>query len=151
MLYSIIAAVVLLIAIFKVRGSFTRWKAAMNIVLGKYTYDLLDEQTKTKVREKVNEIATRNGWRSHDIEIKRSEASKFGCYALAMAELGIKPAAPQVANNWNFVKNPFTAINPTHKYIPQFALQLREKTIVAIEILPPIPLEKFLSSIDDKP
>lgn len=100
------ALVVTAFLLLKAKASFSRWKAAHNVVLAKYTYEQMEPWVQSNIRLRVNEICERTGWPIERLD--QNEAYKYGCYALAMAELGIPPLALNEA--WNFVKNPYAAM-----------------------------------------
>jgi hypothetical protein len=131
MVYTVIIIIGVLIY-FKLKSLFGRWQAAHNVILAKYTYGLLDETEQEVVRERVRDIFLRTGWPYERID--QNEAAKYGCYALAMAELGIRPRA--INDAWNLIKNPWRAITPDHRYLTSVAALLKKETGVEIVIDP---------------
>lgn len=71
------------------------------------TFNELSASEQHSVEVKAVEIIKQCGWSQTEVSFD-DDVQKFGWYALAMAELRIKPIA--LLKNWNFVQNPFFAI-----------------------------------------
>ncbi len=142
---TIIVIIVLVVAIYvwrKIKLAQARHAAAFNVLLAKYTFSQLSEDDKEKVLDKTMEIIERSGGGrvlaraaeryGSPLEFD-NEAEQYGWYALAMAELNIPPAIPDIGV-WNLVKNPFFAIAPTDKMFRHVSKYLRNKYSVDISI-----------------
>lgn len=88
--------------------------ASDNVVVAQETFNRLSSSEQNAVEAKAIEIIKRCG-RSQSEVTFNNDVAKFGWYALAMAELKIKPIA--LLKNWNFVQNPFFAIFEGDEYL----------------------------------
>lgn len=103
-----VALAILAIIIFvRVKAGFAKYSAAMNALLAKHTFDLLPAADQQRVIERAKQIITMGG-ATGDRLASLAAQEKFGFYALAMAELGIRPAIP--GQEWTHVRNPFVAL-----------------------------------------
>lgn len=107
---SIIVIVILVViyVIFRLLGGSIKHSAVRNAFLAKYTYQRLTETQKREVYGKTLAILVRSGLIEEDFEFM-CEMLKFSFFALAMNELGIEPALKN--EEWNYVKNPYTALH----------------------------------------
>lgn len=106
-------ALLLFGSVILIRASIRAYKkilAAQNVVAAAATYQTLSEEQRTSVHDHAIDIVLRGGWRGRGDEGPSfsDDAEKFGWYALAMHEQGIKPIC--LVKNWNYVKNPFTDV-----------------------------------------
>ncbi len=101
-------ALVLIIIILKIYRTKQQHRAASNVVFAKYTFEKIKktEQKKVKARAKALVINSNTKLRGFANEVER-----YGWYALAMDDLGIRSAVPDNPA-WNKVKNPYSAIFP---------------------------------------
>lgn len=83
-------------------------KAALNVLMAEYTYDRLNEEQRKNVDEVSREVMRRVGHGGHETLALFSmpRESQYGVYALAMKQLGIKPAVP--GEDWKLLGNPLS-------------------------------------------
>jgi hypothetical protein len=60
------------------------------------------------------------------------DRARYGFYALAMAELGISPALR--GETWQYIKNPFVALDKGDNQIGAAAVHLRKTHAIEVEI-----------------
>jgi hypothetical protein len=141
----IIVLTCILVALYvwrKIKVAQALHAAAVNILLAKYTFSMLSDSDKQAVLDKALHIKERSGGgRAPAGAVEHyggplecdNEAEEYGWYALAMAELHIPPAVPDI-HAWNFVRNPYFAIAPTDKMIKQVSKYLKDKYSIDISI-----------------
>jgi hypothetical protein len=102
--------IIILTITFDVKRNGDRLFAAQNALLAKYTFSTLDPNKQNKVINKTNEILQRGGIEETSGRInKMTERTRYSFYALAMDEIGIKPAFEE-EEWWVNIKNPFIAL-----------------------------------------
>jgi hypothetical protein len=117
----IIGSVVLF---FFTRQGLRKAAAANNVVAAAATFNTLSGDEQSQVHGKAIGIIKESGWRSSLEPTFDNDVARFGWYALAMAEVGIKPVC--ITPGWNFIRNPFIAIAPKDSYIDT-ALQVAQQ------------------------
>lgn len=131
-------SIVILIAVglfvlFKVKSGFSKYKAAQNALLAKYTFEALDPEGQKRVAEQTKSILSTGGISEGEDRVARLEdREKYGFYALAMAELNIPPALSDY--DWQFVKNPFVALLNADTQIQAAKRQLSKSDGVEVDI-----------------
>jgi len=112
---------------------WSRYKAASNALLAKYTFDRLPESDQQRVTDEVARIMAGPRYPIQDpqgtLEIL-SPAERCGFYALAMASLGIEP---KTGKGWYDVRNPAAQIIGAHREIATVRYQLRSKYRVDVD------------------
>jgi hypothetical protein len=93
--------------IWKFSKDSKKINASDNVVVARETFNQLSVSEQQAVEAKAAEIIKQCGWSQSEVTFD-DDVQKFGWFALAMAELKIKPIA--LIKNWNFVQNPFFAI-----------------------------------------
>jgi len=102
--------IIILTIIFDVKKHGDRLFAAQNAFLAKYTFSTLDPDKQNDVINKTNEILQRGGIEETSEKIKEmTERIRYSFFALAMDEIGIKPAFEK-EEWWANIKNPFIAL-----------------------------------------
>lgn len=128
-----IIVVIGLIVLFKVKSGFSKYKAAQNALLAKYTFETLDANCQTRVLGQTKSILSAGGISSGEERMSRLEDRvKYGFYALAMAELNIPPAL--AGYDWQFVKNPFVALLNADTQIQAAKRQVNKSDGIEIDI-----------------
>jgi hypothetical protein len=125
------AVVLVCYVLYRMHRNTKRHGAAFNVLLGKYTYSLLNESDKKKVEYRTAEIlnqAMRGRFREFN-----SETERYGWYALAMRELGIPPAVEQYPR-WNLVPNPFAAILPGDPALTNVSAYMKAKFGIEVTV-----------------
>ena len=113
---------------------WSRYKAASNALLAKYTFDGLPEPDKQLVVHEAARIMTGAKFPAQDPKgtLERSSpAERFGFYALAMANLSMKP---KIGEGWYDVRNPYAQIIGAHREIATVRYQLRGKYKVDVDL-----------------
>lgn len=95
--------------VFRIRYGLGRAAAAGNVVAAKATFQQLNEKDQNAVHDHSIEVIRRSGWRSAKTPEYKSDLDRFGWYALAMMELGIRPLA--IIPAWSVVKNPWFPVD----------------------------------------
>jgi len=119
---------------FSIARFWSRYKAASNALLAKYTFEHLPESGKEAVLEEVAKIMTKARFPIKEPEAALAgmqPAARFGFYALAMAGLGI---APKVGTGWYDVQNPYTQTMGAHREFATARHQLHRKYGVDIDL-----------------
>src|SRR5467141_3198160 len=107
--FIVVGGILLLFGYLKLKFRARRHSAALNIVLAKATFDSLPPDQQIKVHERaMADLHEKLRGRFNDFD---GEYDKFGCYAHAMAALGIPPVVKQYPR-WFWVPNPFVDILP---------------------------------------
>jgi len=119
----------ILVAFFT-RRDWLRAKAANNVVAAAATYASLTEPDKALVHKQAVEIIRRSGWRGSTEPSFPDDCARYGWYALAMAELNIRPVCMAA---WNFIRNPYNAISLDDSNIAS-SLQLARKSGFDVQI-----------------
>lgn len=104
---------------------WTKYKAASNAVLARYTFDLLSETDRKKVLAAVSAIMSNAKYPSQDpVQELKSMApeQRYGFIALGMAHIGI---TPKIGGGWYEVHNPYTEILGAHREIAFVKYQIR--------------------------
>lgn len=113
---------------------WSRYKAASNALLAKYTFDRLPESDKQLV---IGEVARIMAGARYSIQDPKgtlegsSPAERFGFYALAMASLGMEP---KIGKGWYDVRNPYAQIIGARREIATVRHQLRSKYRVDVDL-----------------
>lgn len=113
---------------------WSRYKAASNVLLAKYTFDRLPESDQQFV---IDEVARIMAGARHPIQDPQgtlallSPAERCGFYALAMASLGIEP---KIGKGWYDVRNPAAQIIGAHREIATVRHQLRSRYGVDVDL-----------------
>lgn len=126
-------AIIILVVFFKVRSGFSKYKAAQNALLAKYTYATLDANSKKRVVNQTKSILSAGSMSGDEEKVLQLEDRiRYGLYALAMAELNIPPALADY--NWQFVKNPFVALLNAETQIQAAKRQLSKSDGIEVDI-----------------
>lgn len=129
----VIIAVIGLVVLFKVKSGFSKYKAAQNALLAKYTFATLDANSQKRVVDQTKSILSAGGISGGEERVSRLEdRERYGFYALAMAELNIPPALG--GYDWQFVKNPFVALLNADAQIQSAKRQLSKSDGVEVDI-----------------
>ncbi len=85
-----------------------KFKAALNVLMAEYTYERLTEQQQEQVDEISKQVMRMAGHSGHEMLALcvMPEELQYGVYALAMRQLGIKPAFP--GEDWWLLGNPLS-------------------------------------------
>lgn len=118
-----IIAVIGLVVLFRVKSGFSKYKAAQNALLAKYTFATLDGESQKRVVDRTKDILSAGGINGADRVSHLDDRERYGFYALAMAELNIPPALG--GYDWQFVKNPFVALLNAETQIQAAKRQLK--------------------------
>lgn len=130
---TILALIIVVFFVFKTMAAFSKYKAALNALLAKATYEELDSTKKQAVAEQAMEIMARGGISDAELRMCRlPERERYSFFALAMAELGISPAL--TGYSWQIVENPFVALLNAENQIRAAQRDLRKKHGIAISI-----------------
>ncbi len=135
----IAALIVIVIGIgvvyLKFRARAKRREAAVNIVLGKATFLSLSHDDQVKVDDRaVTDLNNMMGGRFSGYGFN-GEYDRFGCYANAMANLGISPVIRDYCYpRWYLVNNPFFDILPDDPLIEQTVDEVKRKHGVSVSI-----------------
>jgi hypothetical protein len=119
-----------LFVLLRIKSAFTKYKAALNALLAKHTYQNLDLAAQQKVQVQTRIILFKGGFRDSAQQLEDRE--KYGFYALAMAELGISPSLP--GESWQYIKNPFVALDNAENQIATAKIHLQKSHGVAVDI-----------------
>src|SRR6266496_6497216 len=129
----IVFAIGICVVYLKFRSRVKRREAAINIVLGKATFLSLHHEDQIKVHDKA--VADLNDMMGGRFKGFNGEYDQFGCYAHAMANLGISPVVRDYCYpRWYLVKNPFFDILPSDPLIEQTVDEVRKKHDVTVSI-----------------
>ena len=113
---------------------WSRYKAASNVLLAKYTFDEMVDSDKQAVLDEVAKIMAGAKYPiadPHAALAQAAPAERFGFYALAMSSLGMPP---KIGHGWYDVRNPYTQIRGAHREFTTVRRQLRRKYGVDIEL-----------------
>jgi len=113
---------------------WTKYKAASNAVLARYTFDLLSETDRNKVLAAVAAIMSNAKYPSQDPEQELKSMApeqRYGFIALGMARIGI---APKIGGGWYEVHNPYAEILGAHREIAWVKHQIRLKYGVDVNL-----------------
>lgn len=136
LLVALVALLALVFFMFKARSGFKKYRAALNALVAKYTFDNLDNDTKSKVIDRTLDIVP-----NIDSDFNRDSLSelrdyeRYGFIALAMAELDIPPAVHSF--DWQYVKNPFTALIDAGKEIQLAQRQIWKSDGITVDFEEP--------------
>ena len=129
----VIALIVGLFVLLRIKSAFTKYRAALNALLAKHTYQDLDLESQQKVRVQTQIILFKGGFRDASQAIEQlGDRERYGFYALAMAELGIPPSLP--GESWQYIKNPFVALNNAGIQIGNAKIHLQKAHSVAVDL-----------------
>lgn len=108
--FIVIAAIIfILIIIARIRGSFIKYKAALNCLMAKSAFAQSDEDLRSTAISRACRILEGMGFSdSTESFEKMSEVEKCSVLALAFAELDVPP--PFENETWQFIPRPFIAI-----------------------------------------
>ncbi len=112
----------------------TRYKAASNALLARYTFDHLSEPDREKVLTEVSSIMLNAGHeiQESDLLLKdMSPAQRYGFLALGMAGVGIKP---KIGGLWYSVRNPYADILGADREIAWAKHQIKNKYSVDVDL-----------------
>ena len=89
-------------------GKSTKFDAALNVLIAEYTYGRLSDEQRVTVDKFADQVMRRAGYGGHEALalFAMPRDLQFAVYALAMKELGIKPAIP--GEGWRRLGNPFS-------------------------------------------
>lgn len=125
---------IVIYVIFKLFRGSVKNSAVQNAFLAKYTYQRLSDSQKQEVKKQTLDIQGRSGMLKEDFELM-CEMLRFSFFALAMNELGIKPALNN--EEWHYVKNPYMALHNSDHQVEVTKKVLLKRHNVTIE------MEKF--------
>lgn len=128
---TVVAILITILWFRRWNASMRRTGAAFNVLLGKYTFLRLSDDQQKMVEARTAEIlqqAMHGSFGGFD-----AETDKYGWYALAMNELGIRPAVEDYPT-WNRVKNPFTAIFPGDPSLEKASAYIKRRFNVEISV-----------------
>lgn len=134
-LFIILIAIFVLFLFFRTKSSFTKYRAASNALLAKYTFSQLSSEDQNKVVAQAKDILSSGGGRADFLEdrFQRLDSkSRFGVYALAMAELHIPPEID--GYDWQLIRRPLIILDNANKEIEAFQLELERKHGIKIEL-----------------
>lgn len=101
-----LAGVGLVCFLWGITAFWTRYSAARNALLAKFTFDQLGQgSARGRVTEKARELA---GVSALEMHATFSLPQLYGFYAIAMASLDLPPALS--GEKWFVVRNPYTAV-----------------------------------------
>ena len=126
----LIIAIVIYI-IFKLFRGSVKNSAVQNAFLAKYTYQQLSDSQKQEIKKQTLDILRRGGMLGEDFE-DMCEMLRFSFFALAMNELGIKPALS--TEEWHYVNNPNMALLNSDHQVEVTKKSLLKKHNVSIEM-----------------
>lgn len=115
---------VTIVLFFVIRSDWRKVHAANNVVAAAATFQNLSEENRQLVQECAIAIIYRSGFPSSSEPNLKNDASKYGWYALALAELGIPPIC--LIKEWSVVRNPFIAVTVQDKRV-QVGIDLAKK------------------------
>jgi len=129
----VIAFIVGLFVLVRIKSAFTKYRAALNALLAKHTYQNLDLASQQKVRIQTQIILFKGGFRDSAQSIEQlDDRERYGFYALAMAELGISPSLP--GESWQYIKNPFVALDNADNQIGTAKIHLQKAHGVTVDL-----------------
>ena len=121
------------IVLVKLRSLLKRRAAAINLVLAKATFMALSSDEQNRVHDTA--IQQLNGMMGGRFKGFNGDYDRFGCYAHAMARLGIPPTIKDYCYpRWYMVKNPFFDVRPTDPIIAQITAAIVRKHGIAVSI-----------------
>jgi hypothetical protein len=127
----VIGAILVLFGYFKLKAKAKRRAAALNLVLAKATFLSLPHDDQVRVHDQaVNDLNQMMGGRFRGFN---GEYDQFGCYAHAMAHLGIPPIVKDYPR-WFLVHNPFFDIMPNDPLIDKTIQEMKCKHGVDVTI-----------------
>jgi hypothetical protein len=106
---------------------WTKYKAASNAIIARYTYHSLSEREREMVLASVTELMSTAQYPIKDPEEalrNMSPEQKYGFFALGMAHVGI---APKIGDGWYAVSNPYAEILGAQREIAWVKHQIRLK------------------------
>lgn len=134
-LFIILIVIFVLFLFFRIKSSFTKYRAASNALLAKYTFSQLSSEDQSKVVVQAKDILSSGGGRAdflEDMFQRLDSKSRFSVYALAMAELHIPPKIN--GYDWQFIRRPLTVLSNANKEIEAFQLELERKHGIKIDL-----------------
>lgn len=132
-LYYFVLGLVVLFGFIKFKIFSSKYKAAMNALLAKHTFETLDPVDQARVVEQTKTILLAGGFPDAEGRMASfTEKEKYGFYALAMSELNIFPALADY--DWYYVKNPFVALIKADNEIQAARRRLIKSEGVDVEI-----------------
>ena len=123
--------------VLKVVSGFNKYRAAINVLLAKYTFSNLDPASQHLVIAQVKDIMAL-GYQGitsdfiNDRFLKLSEVELCLFMSLAMADLGIQPFL--AGHTWHPIRNPFVALLNGKKSIEIAQHQLEKNHGVRIDL-----------------
>lgn len=123
--------------VFKIISGFNKYRAALNVLLAKYTFLNLDPCSQQLVIGQVKDILAFGyaGASSDVINDRFSELSEVELclfMSLAMSDMGIPPAL--AGHTWHHIRNPFVALLNGQKSIEMAQYQLEKNHGVRIDL-----------------
>ncbi len=124
----LLAAIGLACFLWGITSFWTRYSAARNALLAKYTFDQLEEgNARGRVAAKARELA---GVSALEMQATFSSAQLYGFYAIAMASLGVSPAL--AGEKWFMVSNPYRAVRGAEPELASARHYFQKKHSVSI-------------------
>ena len=118
---------------FHVKKHGSKVGAAKNALLAKHTFPDLQPEVRSQVVERAKHILQVRGIRDPSKKLEgMSEAERYCFFALAMAELEIRPSLGNEL--WHYVENPFVAFINAQSHIDAARNDLNEKHGVEITL-----------------
>lgn len=136
-MWTFILIVVGVFFVFKITSGFNKYKAAVNVLLAKYTFSHLDPATQHLVVAQVKNVMAL-GYQGVSSEFINDRFSKLSevelCLfmSLAMSDMGIPPAL--AGHTWHHIRNPFVALLNGQKSIEMAQYQLEKNHGVRIDL-----------------
>lgn len=124
----LLAVVGLACFLWGITAFWTRYSAARNALLAKFTFEQLEQgDARGQVTSRAHEIA---GVSALEMYATFSLAQLYGFYAMAMASLGVPPALP--GEKWFVVSNPHRAVRGAEPEIASARHYFQKKHGVSI-------------------
>lgn len=129
--------VVCVMGVFSWLTGTDKFGAAQSALVAKFTFAQLTEGEKKNVEETACRIMEVGGFPRDRAERKMAEMKedeRYCLYAIAMAEVGIKPAMKDILyqNKWYPIKNPFVALINAEKHLRVAQHQIKKKYNIEI-------------------
>jgi hypothetical protein len=124
---------ILFLVIIPIRSSYSKYQAALNVLLAKYTYEKLERSNQAAVVNKTKQILLMGGFSNPAERLDNMNSKeRYGFFALAMGELRIKPALS--GYDWYYIENPFIALYKADNELWMAKNQLKTSHDVEIDI-----------------
>lgn len=127
----LIAAAIAVVAVTKLYGQSVKHSAVQNAYIAKLTFQQMRNGGREDVQERAESILAKMGIEPEEADCM-CEMLRYSIYALAMAELGVRPYLP--GESWHHVRRPLVALEGSQHQVKVVRHMLSRKYNIEVDM-----------------